>query len=149
MALKTKDINALMGAVRESGYRQLRVQSEGFLFEIDPSADRSPPSADPGRKGGPTPLRETKPIEREGFVSIVAPMSGTFYRAPAPDAAPFVEVGSKVTSADVICIVEVMKLFSSIRAGCDGEVVEICSKNAADVGAGDILFWIKPPQDKK
>lgn len=149
MVLKTKDINALMSAVREAGYRQLRVESEDFLFEIDPSTDRAPPSVDTVQKRGAAPRQETTPIEREGFVSIVAPMSGTFYRAPAPEAAPFVEVGSKVTSADVICIVEVMKLFSSIRAGCDGEVVEICSKNAADVGAGDILFWIKPSQDKE
>lgn len=149
MVLKTKDINALMGAVREAGYRQLRVQSEDFLFEIDPSTDQSPPSVDTTEKRGPTPLRETKPKEREGFVSIVAPMSGTFYRAPAPDAAPFVEVGSKVTSDEIICIVEVMKLFSSIRAGSDGEIVEICSKNAADVAAGDILFWIKPSPDKE
>lgn len=147
MVLKTKDINALMGAVRDAGYRQLRVQSEDFLFEIDPSIDEEPASAETGQDRGPAVRLETKAEEREGFVSVVAPMSGTFYRAPAPDAAPFVEVGSKIKAADVVCIVEVMKLFSSIRADCDGEIVEICSKNAADVETGKVLFWIKPSQD--
>ncbi len=147
MVLKTKDINALMDAVRDAGYRQLRVQSEGFLFEIDPSTDEELSSVDTGHDRGPEIRQETKPEERVGFVSVVAPMSGTFYRAPAPDAAPFVEVGSKIRAADVVCIVEVMKLFSSIRADCDGEIVEICSENAENVEAGKILFWIKPSQD--
>lgn len=147
MVLKTKDINALMDAVREAGYRQLRVQSPDFLFEIDQMADAALSPVDTIVEHNPASLREIKPTERDGLVSIVAPMSGTFYRAPDPEAAAFVEVGSKVTSADVVCIVEVMKLFSSIRAGCNGEIVEICPKNAASVGSGEALFWIKPLED--
>ncbi len=146
MVLKTKDINALMDTVREAGYRRLRVQSKDFLFEIDPSTTEELSSADTSQDRGPEIRQKTKAEERDGFVSVVAPMSGTFYRAPAPDGAPFVEVGSKIKDADVVCIVEVMKLFSSIRADCDGEIVEICSKNAADVEAGEVLFWIKPSQ---
>lgn len=80
MVLKTKDINALMGAVRESGYRQLRVQSADFLFEIDSSVDRASTSVNMRPKRDPDLRQEIKPTEREGFVSIVAPMSGTFYR---------------------------------------------------------------------
>jgi len=146
MVLKTKDINALMDTVREAGYRRLRVQSKDFLFEIDPSTTEELSSADTSQDRGPEIRQKTKAEERDGFVSVVAPMSGTFYRAPAPNAAPFVEVGSKIKAADVVCIVEVMKLFSSIRADCDGEIVETCSKNAADVEAGEVLFWIKPSQ---
>ena len=60
----------------------------------------------------------------EGVVAIRAPMLGVFYRASAPGEKPFVEVGQRVRADDTVCLIEVMKLFNSIRAGVDGEVVE-------------------------
>jgi acetyl-CoA carboxylase biotin carboxyl carrier protein len=80
---------------------------------------------------------------REG-VEVKAPMVGTFYRAPAPGAPPFVEVGSIVTEDDTVCILEVMKLMNSIKAGCRGRVVEICAENAALVEFGTVLVVIEP-----
>lgn len=79
-----------------------------------------------------------------GVVAIRAPMLGTFYRAPAPNERPFVEVGQRVKSDDTVCIIEVMKLFNSIRAGVDGTVVNICVENAAMVEFNQILIHIKP-----
>jgi len=81
---------------------------------------------------------------REGGVEVKAPMVGTFYRAPAPGAAPFVEVGSLVTEDDTVCIIEVMKLMNSIRAGCRGRVVEICAENGKMVEFGQTLMVIEP-----
>src|SRR5262249_6436672 len=84
-----------------------------------------------------TPARETaRPASprsstpRSHGVEIKAPMVGTFYRAPAPGAPPFVEVGSIVDEDDTVCILEVMKLMNSIKAGCRGRVAEICAENA-------------------
>lgn len=71
-------------------------------------------------------------------------MSGTFYRSPAPGEPPFVEVGSRVEVSDVICIIEVMKLFNSIRAGTAGVITEIAVDNEGAVVAGQPVIWIKP-----
>jgi acetyl-CoA carboxylase biotin carboxyl carrier protein len=71
-------------------------------------------------------------------------MSGTFYRAPAPNAPAFVEVGSKVGASDTVCIVEVMKLFNTIAAGVSGTVVEIAAENEQAVTTGTPLIWIRP-----
>jgi acetyl-CoA carboxylase biotin carboxyl carrier protein len=70
-------------------------------------------------------------------VAVRAPLPGTFYRAPRPGAAPFVEVGSPVGADTVVGIVETMKLFNSVTAGAVGTVADICLGNAefADLGA--------------
>src|SRR5688572_17624386 len=70
---------------------------------------------------------------------IRAPMVGTFYRAPEPGAAPFVEVGSKVKRDSVVCIIEVMKLMNSVTAGVEGEVLGIYAENAQAVEPGQVL----------
>ena len=73
-----------------------------------------------------------------------APMVGTFYRSPSPGAPPFVEVGSRVRKGDALCIVEVMKLFTTIAAERDGTIAEIGAENAALVEYGQMLFVMKP-----
>jgi acetyl-CoA carboxylase biotin carboxyl carrier protein len=70
-------------------------------------------------------------------------MVGTFYRAPSPDAPPFVEVGATVHQGDPLGIIEVMKLFTTIHADCDGRVVEIGPANASLVEYGQMLFVIE------
>lgn len=79
-----------------------------------------------------------------GTVAIRAPMLGIFYRAPAPGEKPFVEVGQRVHADDTVCLIEVMKLFNSIRAGVDGEVVKICAENSALVEFDQVLICVKP-----
>ena len=79
-----------------------------------------------------------------GEVEVKAPMVGTFYRAPAAGAPPFVEVGGLVTEDDTVCIIEVMKLMNSIRAGCRGRVAEICVDNGAVVKVGQTLIVVEP-----
>ena len=71
-------------------------------------------------------------------------MVGTFYRAIAPGEPPFVEVGSLVEEETTVCIIEVMKLMSSVAAGVRGTVAEICFDNATPVQYGDVLFRVQP-----
>ena len=75
---------------------------------------------------------------------VSAPMVGTFYRSPSPGAPPFVEIGSKVKKGDPICIIEVMKLFTTIHSEWSGTVKEIGAKNAQLVEFGQMLFVITP-----
>ena len=78
---------------------------------------------------------------------VRAPMVGTFYRAPSPDAPPFVEVGSILHKGEPLCVIEVMKLFTTLYAECDGRVAEIGAANASLVEYGQILFVIDPSQN--
>ena len=90
--------------------------------------------------------RSTAPAQQfpEGSVLIRSPMVGTFYRAPEPGARPFVEVGSRVTPDTTICIIEVMKLMSSIPAGRSGVITHILVNDAQLVEAEQVLMVIHP-----
>jgi acetyl-CoA carboxylase biotin carboxyl carrier protein len=79
-----------------------------------------------------------------GLVAVAAPLPGTFYRAPRPGAAPFVEVGDEVGEDTVVAIVETMKLMNSVHAGTRGRVAEICVANAEPTAQGTTLMWIAP-----
>ncbi len=89
--------------------------------------------------------RQPEPIvfDEEKFSPIKSPMLGTFYSAPKPEAPPFVEVGQWITKDDVVCIVEVMKLFNTVRAGLQGRIAEICVENAQMVEYNQVLFWVE------
>jgi acetyl/propionyl-CoA carboxylase alpha subunit len=76
----------------------------------------------------------------DGTLEIHTPIIGTFYRAPKPGAAPFVEVGSQVGRDTVVGIVETMKLMNSVHAGATGTVVEICAANGELVEQGHVLM---------
>ena len=75
---------------------------------------------------------------------VKAPMVGTFYRSPAPDKPPFVEVGTRVKADTIVCIVEVMKLMNSVPAGVEGVVTHVLAQNAQPVEAGQPVIAIKP-----
>ena len=78
------------------------------------------------------------------MIEVRAPMVGTFYRGPSPEAPPFVEPGKVVAEGDPLCLIEVMKLFTTVTAEAAGRVVEICAENAAMVEYGQALFVIEP-----
>lgn len=78
------------------------------------------------------------------LIEIKAPLVGTFYRAPRPDAEPFVEVGSQVEPRTVVCIIEAMKVLNEIKADVSGTIIEICAKNGQPVEYGQTLFRVRP-----
>ena len=78
------------------------------------------------------------------LVAITSPMVGTFYRAPAPDADPYVEVGDMVEVGQTVCIVEAMKLMNEIESEVRGRVVQIPVENSHPVEFGQKLFLIEP-----
>ena len=103
-------------------------------------ADKTtPPAIAPPRNGAAAAVAVP-----EGVVAIRAPMMGTFYRAPAPGEKQFVEEGQRVRADDTVCLIEVMKLFNSIRAGVDGEVVKIIAENGGLVEFDQPLIFIAP-----
>lgn len=75
---------------------------------------------------------------------VKSPMVGTFYSKASPDAPPFTSVGTKVTDSTVVCLVEAMKVFNEIKAGCKGTIVEMLVKDGDAVEYNQPLFRVKP-----
>ena len=94
-----------------------------------------------------TDLKEKDYFEEEGVIPIKAPMLGTFYSAPKPGAPPFVEVGQSITEDDTVCIIEVMKLFNTVKAGVRGRIAKICAENAQMVEFQQTLFLVEEVTD--
>ncbi|MFI5014092.1 MAG: acetyl-CoA carboxylase biotin carboxyl carrier protein [Hyphomicrobiales bacterium] len=89
---------------------------------------------------GASPRRDGQP----GQIEVTAPMVGTFYRAPSPGAPPFVEIGSFVEEGQPLCLIEVMKLFTTIYAEQEGRVAQIGAENGEFVEYGGMLFVLEP-----
>ena len=94
----------------------------------------------------PQPTPEQSPPEEELHV-VRSPMVGTFYRSPAPDADPYVEVGDEVGPDTVVCIIEAMKVMNELKAEVEGTVVAVLVENGEPVEYGQPLFHIAPRKD--
>ena len=109
----------------------------------------TPPVQEPGTSAekpleGPAQREEPSlHLEEEGLTPIKSPMLGTFYRAPKPGAPPFVQVGQVVSEDDTVCIIEVMKLFNTIKAGVRGRIAKVCVENAQMVEFQQTLFLVE------
>ncbi len=84
------------------------------------------------------------PTNDRRTVEVKSPMVGTFYRAPAPDEAPFVEVGDRIRVGQTVCIIEAMKLMNELESEVVGEVVEILVQNGEPVEYGQVLMRVNP-----
>jgi acetyl-CoA carboxylase biotin carboxyl carrier protein len=91
----------------------------------------------------PAPAAVAAPKRPDNIVEIKAPLVGTFYRAPKPDADPFVNVGDEVQPEKVLCIVEAMKVMNEIKAEMHGVVREILVKNGQAVEFGELMFLVE------
>jgi len=85
-----------------------------------------------------------KEKEKKDYIPIKSPMVGTFYRSPAPDAPPFVDLGDIVKPGQTVCIVEAMKIMNEIKAEVSGKIVDIPVKNEQPVEFGQVLFLLEP-----
>lgn len=90
------------------------------------------------------PAAATVTDEMSRYVEVKSPMVGTFYAAPAPDAAPYVSLNERITTGQVVCIVEAMKLMNEIESEVSGRVVKVLAENGKPVEFGQVLFLIDP-----
>jgi acetyl-CoA carboxylase biotin carboxyl carrier protein len=145
--LKIIDSSSCEEFMLEIGDIKLVLRRRGGNGSAPPSFAEAPVHASPATVPQPAAALQPRPepprIEENPDV-VRAPMVGTFYRSPSPGAPPFVEVGSRVKKGDALCIVEVMKLFTTIAAERDGIIAEIGADNAALVEYGQMLFVMKP-----
>jgi acetyl-CoA carboxylase biotin carboxyl carrier protein len=94
-------------------------------------------------------VTDAEPLNPAGWHEVKAPLVGTFYRSPSPDAEPFVEEGDQVQVNDKLCIVEAMKIMNEIESPVAGIVREVCSKNGKPIEFGQVLFRIEVASGKK
>ena len=158
MGLTDEDVREILRIIDESELDELRIDMPGFRLHVRRGAESGPPTAtepgaaselgpgsEPGPESEPGPATEPGPggePTANGAATIDAPMLGTFYRASAPGQRPYVEVGSPVEPDTVVCLIEVMKMMNSIKAGVAGTVVEVCAANAELVEYGEPLFRV-------
>jgi len=109
-----------------------------------PPAPPAPPVA--ARPAEAPEAKAPEPAAAKPYKELVSPIVGTFYRAPAPDASPFVEVGTHVVKGQVLCIVEAMKIMNQIESDTTGSIAAILVENAQPVAYGQPLFHILPEQ---
>ena len=148
MDLNKKILDQLVELMQRDGLDRLRVRvgdldldlrmSTGKTVEAAASIAASNPS------GASAPVLAHKTEEAPPNVrKVLAPLVGVFYRSPAPNAPPFVEVGDSVSEGQVLCILEAMKLMNEIVSEVDGKVVKICLKDAELAALHQELFWIE------
>ena len=132
-------LDRVLGLMREHDLAELELESEGLRVRA-----RMTEAAAPGIEAAVA-AADPAPAGREPVATVVeAPVVGTFYRAGAPDAAPFVEVGDRVEPGDVLCVIEAMKLMNDIKAEFAGEIVEVLAENGQAVEYGQPLLTILP-----
>jgi len=107
-----------------------------------------PAAVSPGAAATPAAQAASASVEAraaaEGLLTVTAPLLGTFYVAPEPGAPPFTQVGADVTEDTTVGLIEVMKVFNSVRAGVKGTIVEAVAQNGQFVEYGQTLFLVKP-----
>jgi acetyl-CoA carboxylase biotin carboxyl carrier protein len=157
MGLTDDDVREILRIIDDSQLDELRIDMPDFRLHVrrggapPPAAEAVEPPRE--RRSEPAPAAPAAPppepaapgsASANGAATVDAPMLGTFYRASAPGEQPFVDVGSKVDADTVVCLIEVMKMMNSVKAGVAGTVVEVCASNAELVEYGEPLFRVDP-----
>ncbi|MGI9476097.1 MAG: acetyl-CoA carboxylase biotin carboxyl carrier protein [Hyphomicrobiaceae bacterium] len=163
MTLTFKEVSEIMKIIDASECEEVVLELEGMKLVVrrgatanagvPVAASVAPPAATatPSVQAvGPVPgeaAQQPAPIAVEASaegVQVRAPMVGSFYRRPSPDQPPFVEIGSKVKAGDPLCLIEVMKLYTTIEATVAGTVKQIAAEDAGLVEFDQLLFVIAP-----
>lgn len=103
----------------------------------------SAPAPTPAAPAAAAAAEPAPPAAASNLTEIKSPIVGTYYSASGPDSEPFVKVGSRVTAESVVCIVEAMKVFNEIPAGCVGVIRQILVENGAPVEYGQVLYRVE------
>jgi acetyl-CoA carboxylase biotin carboxyl carrier protein len=151
-----KDIKAIIDLMKKNSLSEFELEKQDFKIKLKRSAggavsyEDSPvtyaaplqvvPAALPAAGAAPVAASAAAP----GTFEIKSPMIGTFYRAPSPESANYVEIGTEVNPETVVCIIEAMKVMNEIKAEARGIITEILIDNAKPVEFGQPLFKIKP-----
>ncbi len=152
-------IRKLVKIVDTSGVTDLEIEEDGLRIKVAKKIRSNGVNSQPqmfiqaesaAAPASPASATEEKaPAEKSedktgNFHEVNSPIVGTFYRAPAPDADPYVQVGDSISSGTVLCVIEAMKLMNEIESDVSGKVVKILVENGKPVEYNQPLFFIEP-----
>lgn len=150
-----KEIKAIIDLMKKNSLSEFELEQKEFKIKLKRGL-HAPTDGDdaafyPARPAvvAQAPLPVTAPAASPALppaneTEVKSPMIGTFYRSPAPDAAPYVDVGVEVGPDTVVCIIEAMKVMNEIKAECRGVITAIVAENTKPVEFGQPLFRIRP-----
>jgi acetyl-CoA carboxylase biotin carboxyl carrier protein len=142
-------VKKIIRLVENSEVDEVEIEHEGNRIRVARNRTSFAPAPAPVMAAAPAPaasskaLPEAAPKAEKSYHEVRSPIVGTFYRAPSPDAEPYVEVGHQIKVGTVLCIVEAMKLMNEIESDCDGTVVKVLVENGKPVEYNQVLFWVE------
>ncbi|MBI2300613.1 MAG: acetyl-CoA carboxylase biotin carboxyl carrier protein [Armatimonadetes bacterium] len=143
------EVQRLIDIVERHGLEGLTVVDEET--EISITVEPGPPAVDdsgaPPAAAAPVEYGAERAVEappQAGLYQLKSPITGVFYRSPAPGQPPFVEIGDAVDEGDVVCLIEAMKIFNEISAGIHGKLARVVAANDQLVVAGEVLLEFEP-----
>ena len=142
-----KEIKDMINLMNENNLTELEIEKEGVRIRLKKGSSGVYERAVeflPAQGQPPNPAMAAEKVDKKNIVEIKAPMVGTFYRAPSPEAPAYVNIGDTIEPGQVICIIEAMKLMNEIKSEVKGKVVDIQVENAEPVEFGQVLFVIEP-----
>jgi acetyl-CoA carboxylase biotin carboxyl carrier protein len=166
MELTEDEIISILKIIEESNFDELHLETGNFkltISKVGPASATPQKIFDPADAQSPNPRTTVTAVRQqpaeakvekpkpeamagleEGLVPIKSPSLGTFYRRPEPGAPPYVEVGTFVKEDDTVCLIEVMKVFTAVKAGLRGCIDEVCAESGQFVEYGQNLFLVRP-----
>jgi acetyl-CoA carboxylase biotin carboxyl carrier protein len=148
-AVDLKDIKAIIDLMKKNDLSVFEMEKDGFRLKLQKGLGDQPIVVSTGPPAAPAPALTNGPAstpaggEAGNLKDITSPMVGTFYRGAAPDAPPFVDVGTKVNEDTVVCIIEAMKVMNEIKAETSGVIAEVVAENSKPVQFGQALFKVR------
>ena len=145
-SVNLKDLKKIIEMMRKAELTEVDVEQEGIKIKLRKGSapELAAPAAAPAllapAPAAPVPLAPAAPAG----LTITAPMVGTFYRSPSPDADVFIQEGSLIEPGKTVCIIEAMKLMNEIKAEVKGKIVKVLVENAQPVEYGQPLFIVEP-----
>jgi oxaloacetate decarboxylase (Na+ extruding) subunit alpha len=146
---RAERVRELVRVVQETGVGEVTIEEAGTRVSVrrtvtEEGAEVPPPAPEPAAEPVAAEEAPPAPPPSDGFIRVEAPMVGTFYRAPEPGAAPFVQEGDAVGPGDTLCILEAMKLMNHVKAEIEGIVRAVHVENGQPVEFGQLLFELEP-----
>ena len=142
MSMNVEEIKRLIDVVKETGISELEVREGESLIRIKAAEAESLDLTKAGSSAVQQEKRTAVPKVSSSALTIESPMAGTFYRSPAPELPPFVEVGQRVEIGDVLCIIESMKMMNEIKSERIGTIVDAPIQNGQAIASGTPIFYI-------
>lgn len=154
--MNLKEIKEIIALMNENNLNEIEIEREGLRLKLKksvgsdggagPSTHYAVESLPATKAAGPAPSPASPGAAdlSKSNKDIKSPMVGTFYRAPSPEAEPFVDVGQTVEVGQVVCIVEAMKLMNEIKSEVRGKITEVAVQNGEPVEFGQTLFIVDP-----